>query len=71
MEADSSTASKAAITLAPRRPPPPDLHIRPHQKALFYRLRGRPRIKWLCMMLLRAVILGRTAGLTDAKLRPF
>jgi glycosyltransferase involved in cell wall biosynthesis len=41
----------------------PDFHTRRlHQKALFYRLPGRPIIKWLYMMLLRGAILDGYAG---------
>jgi glycosyltransferase involved in cell wall biosynthesis len=45
----------------------PDFHTRRlHQKAIFYRLPGRPLIKWLYMMFLRGAILDGAAGLTYA-----
>jgi len=48
----------------------PDFHIRRlHQKAIFYRLPGRPLIKWLYMMFLRRAILDGAAGLTYATLQ--
>jgi glycosyltransferase involved in cell wall biosynthesis len=50
----------------------PDFHARRlHQKALFYRLPGRPLIKWLYMMFLRGAILDGAAGLTYATLQSF
>lgn len=50
----------------------PDFHIRRlHQKALFYRLPGRPMIKWLYMMFVRRAILDGYAGLTYATLQSF
>ena len=50
----------------------PDFHIRRlHQKALFYRLPGRPLIKWLYMMFLRGAILDGYAGLAYATLQSF
>lgn len=48
----------------------PDFHTRRlHQKALFYRLPGRPLIKWLYMMFLRGAILDGAAGVTYATLQ--
>jgi glycosyltransferase involved in cell wall biosynthesis len=48
----------------------PDFHIRRlHQKAIFYRLPGRPVIKWLYMMFLRGAILDGPAGFTYATLQ--
>jgi hypothetical protein len=48
----------------------PDFHTRRrHQKAIFYRLPGRPLIKWLYMMFLRGAILDGGAGLTYATLQ--
>jgi glycosyltransferase involved in cell wall biosynthesis len=48
----------------------PDFHTRRlHQKAIFYRLPGRPLIKWLYMMFLRGAILDGAAGLTYATLQ--
>jgi glycosyltransferase involved in cell wall biosynthesis len=50
----------------------PDFHTRRlHQKALFYRLPGRPLLKWLYMVFLRGAILDGTAGLTYATLQAF
>ena len=50
----------------------PDFHARRlHQKALFYKLPGRPVIKWLYMMFLRRAILDGYAGLTYATLQSF
>jgi glycosyltransferase involved in cell wall biosynthesis len=50
----------------------PDFHTRRlHQKALFYRLPGRPLIKWLYMVFLRRAILDGHAGLTYATLQSF
>jgi glycosyltransferase involved in cell wall biosynthesis len=50
----------------------PDFHIRRlHQKAIFYRLPGRPFLKWLYMVFLRGAILDGTAGLTYATLQAF
>lgn len=49
-----------------------DFHERRlHQKALFYRLPGRPIIKWLYMVVLRRAILDGSAGLTYATLQSF
>jgi glycosyltransferase involved in cell wall biosynthesis len=48
----------------------PDFHTRRlHQKALFYRMPGRPLIKWLYMMFLRGAILDGAAGVTYATLQ--
>ena len=48
----------------------PDFHTRRlHQKALFYRLPGRPIIKWCYMMFLRGAILDGSAGITYATLQ--
>jgi glycosyltransferase involved in cell wall biosynthesis len=48
----------------------PDFHTRRiHQKAIFYRLPGRPVIKWLDMIFLRRAILDGPAGLTYATLQ--
>lgn len=48
----------------------PDFHTRRlHQKALFYRLPGRPFIKWCYMMFLRGAILDGAAGITYATLQ--
>jgi glycosyltransferase involved in cell wall biosynthesis len=48
----------------------PDFHTRRlHQKALFYRLPGRPVIKWLYMVLVRRAILDGPAGLAYATLQ--
>ncbi len=50
----------------------PDFHTRRlHQKAIFYRLPGRPILKWLYMMVLRRAILDGYAGLTYATLQSF
>ncbi len=50
----------------------PDFHTRRlHQKAIFYRLPGRPLLKWLYMMFLRGAILDGAAGLTYATLHSF
>jgi glycosyltransferase involved in cell wall biosynthesis len=47
-----------------------DFHTRRlHQKALFYRLPGRPLIKWCYMMFLRGAILDGAAGVTYATLQ--
>ncbi len=47
----------------------PNFHTRRlHQKALFYKLPGRPLIKWLYMVVLRGAILDGPAGLTYATL---
>jgi glycosyltransferase involved in cell wall biosynthesis len=48
----------------------PDFHTRRlHQKALFYRLPGRPLIKWCYMMFLRGAILDGAAGVAYATLQ--
>ena len=48
----------------------PDFHTRRlHQKALFYRLPGRPLIKLCYMMFLRGAILDGAAGITYASLQ--
>ena len=48
----------------------PDFHTRRlHQKALFYKLPGRPVIKWLYMVVLRRAFLDGRAGLTYATLQ--
>jgi glycosyltransferase involved in cell wall biosynthesis len=50
----------------------PDFHTRRlHQKALFYKLPGRPILKWLYMMFARRAILDGYAGLTYATLQSF
>lgn len=47
-----------------------DFHERRlHQKALFYRLPGRPLVKWLYMVLWRRAVLDGRAGLTYATLQ--
>jgi glycosyltransferase involved in cell wall biosynthesis len=49
-----------------------DFHTRRlHQKAIFYRLPGRPLIKWLYMVFIRRAILDGAAGLTYATLQSF
>jgi glycosyltransferase involved in cell wall biosynthesis len=48
----------------------PDFHTRRlHQKALFYRLPGRPLIKWFYMMFVRGAVLDGSAGVTYATLQ--
>jgi glycosyltransferase involved in cell wall biosynthesis len=50
----------------------PDFHTRRlHQKALFYRLPGRPLIKWCYMMFVRGAILDGAAGIAYATLASF
>jgi glycosyltransferase involved in cell wall biosynthesis len=50
----------------------PDFHTRRlHQKAIFYRLPGRPMLKWLYMVFVRGAILDGRAGLTYATLQAF
>ena len=50
----------------------PDFETRRlHQKALFYRMPGRPLIKWLYMMFYRRAILDGSAGITYATLASF
>src|ERR1700722_10734730 len=47
----------------------PDFHTRRiHQKALFYRLPGRPLIKWCYMVFFRGALLDGTAGIAYATL---
>jgi glycosyltransferase involved in cell wall biosynthesis len=49
-----------------------DFHERRlHQKALFYRMPGRPLIKWLYMMLVRGAFLDGGPGLVYATLQSF
>ncbi len=49
-----------------------DFHTRRiAQKALFYKLPGRPLIKWLFMMFVRGAILDGHAGITYATLQAF
>lgn len=47
------------------------LERRLHQKALFYRLPGRPLIKWIYMMFVRGAVLDGGAGVTYATLQSF
>ncbi len=48
----------------------PDFHTRRlHQKALFYRLPGRPLIKWCYMIFVRRALLDGSAGITYATLQ--
>ena len=50
----------------------PDFHTRRlHQKAIFYRLPGRPLIKWAYMMFVRGAVLDGAAGVTYATLQAF
>jgi glycosyltransferase involved in cell wall biosynthesis len=50
----------------------PDFHERRlHQKALFYRMPGRPLIKWLYMMLVRGAFLDGGPGVVYATLQAF
>ena len=50
----------------------PDFHTRRlHQKALFYRLPGRPILKWAYMVFARRAFLDGSAGLTYATLQSF
>jgi hypothetical protein len=47
-----------------------DFHERRlHQKALFYRLPGRPLLKWLYMVFVRGAFLDGRPGLTYARLQ--
>ena len=47
-----------------------DFHTRRlHQKALFYRMPGRPLIKWCYMMFVRGAVLDGAAGITYATLQ--
>ncbi len=49
-----------------------DFHERRlHQKALFYRLPGRPLLKWLYMVVARGAFLDGRAGMTYATLQSF
>ena len=49
-----------------------DFHERRlHQKAIFYRLPGRPLIKWLYMMFVRGALLDGAAGVTYSTLQSF
>jgi glycosyltransferase involved in cell wall biosynthesis len=49
-----------------------DFHTRRlHQKALFYRMPGRPLIKWLYMVLARRAVLDGAAGIAYATLASF
>ncbi len=50
---------------------PDFLTRRLHQKALFYKLPGRPLIKWVYMMLVRGALLDGPAGWTYATLQSF
>lgn len=47
------------------------LERRLHQKAIFYRLPGRPLIKWFYMMFVRGALLDGPAGVTYATLQSF
>jgi glycosyltransferase involved in cell wall biosynthesis len=50
----------------------PDFHTRRlHQKALFYRMPGRPLLKWLYMIFVRGALLDGAAGVTYATLQSF
>jgi glycosyltransferase involved in cell wall biosynthesis len=50
----------------------PDFHTRRlHQKALFYRMPGRPLLKWCYMMFVRMAFLDGAAGITYATLASF
>ncbi len=50
----------------------PDFHTRRlHQKAIYYKLPGRPLIKWLYMVVLRGAVLDGVAGITYATLASF
>ena len=50
----------------------PDFHTRRlHQKALFYRMPGRPLIKWCYMMFVRGAMLDGAAGIAYATLASF
>ena len=49
-----------------------DFHERRlHQKAIFYRLPGRPLLKWAYMMFVRGALLDGAAGVTYATLQSF
>jgi len=48
----------------------PDFHTRRlHQKAIFYRLPGRPLIKWCYMMFVRCAVLDGSSGIAYATLQ--
>ncbi len=47
------------------------LERRLHQKAIFYRLPGRPLIKWMYMMFVRGALLDGSAGVIYATLQSF
>ena len=50
----------------------PDFHTRRlHQKALFYKVPGRPLIKWCYMMFVRGALLDGPAGIAYATLASF
>jgi len=50
----------------------PDFHTRRlHQKALFYRLPGRPLLKWCYLMFVRGAFLDGAAGIAYATLASF
>jgi glycosyltransferase involved in cell wall biosynthesis len=50
----------------------PDFHTRRlHQKAFFYKMPGRPLLKWCYMMFVRLAILDGAAGVTYATLASF
>jgi hypothetical protein len=50
----------------------PDFHTRRlHQKALFYRMPGRPLVKWCYMMFVRGAVLDGAAGIAYATLASF
>ena len=50
----------------------PDFHTRRlHQKALYYKLPGRPLIKWLYLVVLKGAVLDGPAGLAYATLASF
>jgi glycosyltransferase involved in cell wall biosynthesis len=49
-----------------------DFHTRRrHQKALFYRIPGRPLVKWWYMMFVRGAVLDGAAGVTYATMQAF
>lgn len=67
-------ASGAAVQAASLRQAilAPDFHDRRvAQKALFYKLPGRPLIKWVYMMAVRGAVLDGRAGVTYATLQAF
>ncbi len=47
------------------------LERRRHQKAIFYRLPGRPLVKWFYMMFVRGALLDGAAGVSYATLQSF